>query len=127
MHFVLFLLTIFDIFFKYCFLISGVPTVVAYQPQSSVTIGRQITLVCTITSTPPHTHVKWVKTVNNVPTDVVIDGRKYSGSTVNSPSLTIHSVDSSDVGLYTCYGTNRVGTGQSQEVHIDVVGSMLLK
>ena len=64
--------------------------------------------------------------MNNVPTDVVIDGM-YSGSTVNSPSLTIHSVDSADVGFYTCYGTNRVGTGQSQEVHLDVVGSMLLK
>jgi hypothetical protein len=63
--------------------------------------------------------------VNNVRKEVVIDGRKYSGSTVNSPSLTIHRVDSSDVGYYTCYGSNRVGTGQSQEVHLDVVGSML--
>jgi hypothetical protein len=46
--------------------------------------------------------------VNKVPTDIVIDGSKYSGSTVNSPSLTIHRVDSSDVGYYTCYGSNRV-------------------
>jgi hypothetical protein len=87
-------------------------------------MGRQITLVSTITSTPLHTHVKWVKAVNNVRTDIVIDGSKYSGSTVNSPSLTIHRVDSSDDGYYTCYGSNRVGTGQSQEVHLDVVGCM---
>ena len=90
-------------------------------------MGNDVTLVCIITSTLSYTEVKWVKAVNNVRKEVVIDGRKYSGSTVNSPSLTIHRVDSSDVGYYTCYGSNRVGTGQSQKVHLDVVGSMLLK
>jgi hypothetical protein len=90
-------------------------------------MGNDVTLVCIITSTLSYTEVKWVKAVNNVRKGVVIDGSKYSGSTVNSPSLTIHRVDSSDVGYYTCYGSNSVGTGQSQEVHLDVVGSMLLK
>jgi len=92
-------------------------------------MGNDVTLVCTITSTPSYTEVKWVKAVNKVPTDIVIDGSKYSGSTVNSPSLTIHRVDSSDVGCYTCCGTNSVGTGQSHAVSlvVNVVGSMLLK
>ena len=90
-------------------------------------MGNDVTLVCTITSTPSYNEVKWGKGMHGIPTEVVIDSNKYTGSTVNTPSLTIHSADSSDVGYYTCYGSNRVGTGQSQEVHLDVVGSMLLK
>jgi hypothetical protein len=35
---------------------------------------------------------------------------KYSGSTTTTPSLTIFSVQQSDVGTYTCYGSNSVGT-----------------
>jgi hypothetical protein len=87
-------------------------------------MGNDVTLVCTITSIPSYNEVKWDKGMHGIPTEVVIDSNKYTGSTVNTPSLTIHSADSSDVGYYTCYGTNSVGTGQSQEVHLDVVGCM---
>jgi hypothetical protein len=31
---------------------------------------------------------------------------KYNGGTINTPSLTINSVQQSDAGTYTCFGSN---------------------
>jgi hypothetical protein len=101
----------------------GIPIVNIPQSQYSVTVGNSITLTCTVTSNPTHTSVKWVRVLNNVNTDIAINNNKYSGSTVNTPSLTISSADNSDGGYYTCYATNSIGTGQSQNTFLNVVGS----
>ena len=83
-----------------------------------------MTLTCTVTSNPAHTSVKWVRVLNNVNTDIVVtNNNKYSGATVNGPSLTINNAVSSDGGYYTCYATNSIGTGQSQSTFLNVVGS----
>lgn len=75
-----------------------------------------------MTSNPAHTSVKWVKTLNNANTDVEVTGR-FSGATVNGPSLTISNSVNSDGGYYTCYATNSIGTGQSQSTFLNVIGS----
>lgn len=48
---------------------------------------------------------------------------KYSGSTVGSPSLIINNAVIDDEGFYICRATNAVGTGQSQQTFLDVIGS----
>lgn len=77
-----------------------------------------------MTSNPAHTSVRWVKTLNNVETDITVtNSNKYSGGSVNTPSLTISSAASADGGYYKCYASNSVGTGQSQSTFLNVVGS----
>ncbi|XP_052058083.1 hemicentin-1-like isoform X13 [Mytilus californianus] len=100
----------------------SIPIVTVQQSQYSVTVGNSVTLTCTVTSNPAHTSVKWVKTLNNVNTDIEATGR-YSGATVNGPSLTISNSVNSDGGYYTCYATNSIGTGQSQSTFLNVIGN----
>jgi hypothetical protein len=57
-----------------------------------------------------------------VTTSVVISGR-FSGATVNSPTLTISQAQVADEGYYVCFATNSVGTGQSSQTFLDVIGS----
>lgn len=52
----------------------------------------------------------------------MVSSNKYSGSTVNTPSLTINNVVLSDEASYVCFATNGVGTGQSSQTTVDVAG-----
>lgn len=88
----------------------------------SVSIGGDINLVCTIQSNPPHTVVTWQKINKGVRTTVTISGR-FSGATVNSPTLTISNVTLDDESYYVCFATNSVGNGQSPQCFLDVIGS----
>ena len=81
-----------------------------------------MTLTCTVTANPAHTTVYWQKIVNSVATTVSVNNR-YSGSTVSTPSLTITNAEQSDEGFYVCYATNSIGTGNSQQTFLDVIGS----
>lgn len=83
-----------------------------------------MTLGCTVTANPSHTTVYWRRVINGALTDITVtNNNKYSGSTVNSPSLTIFNADNSDEGNYICYADNSVGTGQSSQTFLDVFGS----
>lgn len=92
------------------------------QPQYSLTVGNNIVLECTVDANPAHTNVMWRKIVNGQPTEITI-GTRFSGSTVSNPSLTINNAQSSDAGYYVCYASNSVGTGQSAQTYLNVVGS----
>jgi hypothetical protein len=96
----------------------GVPTVQVQQPSYSVTTGSTVTLVCTVTSNLAITSVKWQRNVGGSITTINsnTNTNKYSGSTTTTPSLTIFNAASSDVGTYTCFASNSVGTGQSMTV-----------
>lgn len=85
--------------------------------------GSSVTLQCTISGNPVYTTVYWKKIVDGESTDIEINNNKYGGATVNSPSLIIYNAESSDKGFYICYATNSVGTGQSSQTFLDVVGS----
>lgn len=106
--------------FKICSI--GIPVVTIPQAQYSVTVGNNILMECNIDANPAHTNVLWRKIVNGQPTDITI-GNRFSGSTVAIPSLTINSAQSSDAGYYVCYASNSVGTGQSAQTYLNVVGS----
>ena len=86
-----------------------------------------MTLVCTVTSNLPVTNVYWQRNIGGSVTTITVstNTNKYSGSTTTTPSLTIFSVQQSDVGTYTCYGSNNVGTDQSSTT-LSVTGSMYL-
>ena len=94
---------------------SDPPTVQVQQSSYSVTTGNTVTLVCTVSSSLPITSVQWQRNVGGSITTINsnTNTNKYSGSTTTTPSLTIFSVQQSDVGTYTCYGSNSVGTDQS--------------
>ena len=90
------------------------PTVQVQQSSYSVNTGNTVTLACTVSSSLPITNVYWQRNIGGSGTTITTTNtNKYSGSTTTTPSLTIFSVQQSDVGTYTCYGSNRVGTDQS--------------
>ena len=67
--------------------------------------------------------MSWQRIVNGQVTSVSVDGFRITGSTVNSPSLTISNARTSDEGNYICTATNSVGTGSSGQTFLDVTGS----
>ena len=102
------------------------PTVQVQQSSYSVNTGNTVTLVCTVSSSLPITNVYWQRNIGGSGTTITTTNtNKYSGSTTTTPSLTIFSVQQSDVGTYTCYGSNSVGTDQSSTT-LSVTGSMYL-
>ena len=110
-----------------CVLFLAVPTVQVQQSSYSVNSGNTVTLVCTVSSNLPVTSVQWQRNIGGSITTINsnTNTNKYSGSTTTTPSLTIFSVQQSDVGTYTCYGSNSVGTGQSSTT-LSVTGSMYI-
>ncbi|CAC5377795.1 HMCN [Mytilus coruscus] len=98
-------------------------TVTIPQSSYSVLIGQMITIPCIVTGTPTQTNVFWRQVVNGVPTNVVINGNsRYTGGSTSTPSLTIINTENSDEGTYVCYATNIVGTSNSQNSSLDVIG-----
>ncbi|OWF53625.1 Titin [Mizuhopecten yessoensis] len=101
----------------------SLPVVTIAQQSYSVVTGQSVTLACTVSASPTHFNVFWQRIDNNVTSSISIDGSKYSGSTVNNPSLTITNADSNDNTSYTCSATNAVGTGTSGQTTLGVTGS----
>ncbi|XP_076095861.1 basement membrane-specific heparan sulfate proteoglycan core protein-like [Mytilus galloprovincialis] len=107
----------------YLDVIGNIPVVTVQENVYSVNIGSSINLVCNIQANPSHTSVTWRKIINGVTTTVTISGR-FSGATVNSPTLTITNAILDDEGYYICFAMNIVGTGQSSQTFLDVIGSI---
>lgn len=101
----------------------GIPTVTVPQPQYSINSGSSVTLQCSYTANPVATNVYWEKTSANQVTTISTAISKYSGSTVQSPSLIINDADETDEATYVCKVTNSVGTGISTSTFLDVIGS----
>ena len=78
-----------------------------------------------VSGSPSATNVYWQKIQNSVTTTINsnTNTNKYSGSTVNTPSLTVLNADQNDEANYICFAVNAVGTGQSQQTFLDVTGS----
>ena len=53
---------------------------------------------------------------------ITIDGIKYRGATVDSPSLTISDISTSDQGIYVSKATNSVGIGTSDPIYLYATG-----
>ncbi|CAG2185535.1 COL6A [Mytilus edulis] len=92
--------------------------------RSTVRYGGPLTIECTVTSGIPVKEVTWYRVQGDSRTPVVVDGRKYSGSTVRVPSLTINNADFQDEGTYVCTAENAAGVGSSPNGDIDVTGAL---
>ncbi|CAG2194105.1 unnamed protein product [Mytilus edulis] len=104
-----------------------IPSVTIQQSLYNVNYGSSVMLVCSVTANPVHTTVYWRKIKNGVTTDINVanSNNKYSGSTVNNPSLQINNADLNDEANYACFASNSVGTGQSSQTFLDVIGGLL--
>ena len=84
--------------------------------------------MCTVVANPTHNSVYWQRIeTNSQVTDIAIDNSKYQGATVGNPSLTITNVQLVDRLSYICFATNYVGTGQSSQIYLNVIGSKFIK
>ena len=89
--------------------------------------GETVIIQCEVVANPATTSVYWQKltTGNNAVTIDTSNTAKYGGATVASPSLIIRNLDSSDIANYICFAANFVGTGQSGQGSLNVIGSKL--
>ncbi|CAG2239675.1 unnamed protein product [Mytilus edulis] len=99
-----------------------VPNVEIPRKQYSVNYGSQATIPCTITANPSHTSVQWKIIVNGQEQNVDMQNDKYSGGTVNSPSLVIANAQKGDETFYICTAFNGVGRGRSIQTFLRVAG-----
>ncbi|OPL33400.1 hypothetical protein AM593_06933, partial [Mytilus galloprovincialis] len=90
----------------------------------TVLYGGSVTIECTVRSGIPVKEVTWYRVQADSRTSVVVDGRKYSGSTVRVPSLTINSANFQDAGTYVCTAENAAGVGSSHNGGVDVTGAI---
>nr|XP_022324737.1 hemicentin-1-like isoform X38 [Crassostrea virginica] len=105
--------------------IGTVPSVNIQSTTYSVTYGGTVTLECVVNSSPFQTSVEWQRIANGVSTTIdVTQEPRYSGGTVNSPSLIISGAVSGDAGVYVCSATNDAGKGVSGQTVLTVQGSM---
>ncbi|VDI61137.1 Hypothetical predicted protein [Mytilus galloprovincialis] len=109
----------------------GTPPITSIpQPSYTQISGQQIILGCTVNSpNSPLQEVQWTFTNNQGqttdPISILNSNGKYSGSSVNSPSLTINSVASTDQGVYSCKARNLVGTSTNNPTtSLTVTGSV---
>ena len=107
--------------------IPGVPSVTIGQGYT-VNLGSSVTIQCTVFATPSATIVSWKK-INAAGVETIIDlssnSNKYTGGSVNIPSLTVLNAVDSDEAYYVCSATNAAGTGTSSQSYLDVLGSKL--
>ena len=82
--------------------------------------------MCNVSSSLPLTSVELQKYSNGTITTINTESNteKYSGSSTNTPSLTIFYVELSDAGIYTCFASNSDGTGESDMTTLIVSGKV---
>ncbi|VDH95558.1 Hypothetical predicted protein [Mytilus galloprovincialis] len=98
--------------------IGGKPTVTTTQSIVSTDFGKELTLTCIVNATPKITKIYWYKKVNsqNHVTFIYAGFPGMSGSTVETPSLTIKSGTPANNGTYSCVAENVVGITGSKPV-----------
>ncbi|XP_071149869.1 uncharacterized protein [Mytilus edulis] len=108
----------------YVTITGDVPTVFVGGKNYTIGYGREIALICNISSDPPANNVYWEK---------VAHGSKHilnnwtigiQGVSVDTPSLTIMESTTADIGTYRCVAINDIGTGFSEFIKLDVIGEL---
>lgn len=80
------------------------------------------TLACSVSGKPPPQKMSWIKRLNGVDTAINQTGKKYSGGTIDCPSLTIKDFDMPDEGAYICQAINDAGEGFSEALYLSCIG-----
>ena len=88
--------------------------------QYNPTIGTTVTLICQVTSGTA-TGISWTKDGNTLTI-----GNRYSGGSVNTPSLSISGVVQSDGGNYVCQATDGTATVNTYTINVSPRGMFLL-
>ncbi|XP_052674345.1 hemicentin-1-like isoform X2 [Crassostrea angulata] len=105
--------------------IGTVPSVNIPQTSYSVTYGGTVTLGCVVNSNPFQNRVEWQRIANGVSTTLNVTAEpRYSGGSINTPSLTITGAVSGDAGVYVCSATNDAGKGVSGQTVLSVQGNL---
>lgn len=92
--------------------VTGFPNVTV--PENAVgTLNGDIILMCNVDANPSVTSVEWSTVNGTVVTSIDVSADHYSGSTRETPSLTIQSLRKADAGVYHCSATSDLGTGES--------------
>ncbi|XP_052090216.1 tenascin-like [Mytilus californianus] len=105
---------------------TGVPIVYVHQLLYNATFGSTVTLNCSVSTTTSSTitEVYWQKwdecQIKYISSTTTSSSAKYSGSTVNTPSLTVFNAEGLDVASYTCFASNIAGTGYSTASFLNV-------
>ena len=95
--------------------------VVGVKSFSDITqIHEDVVLHCEIQFSSSVEYLYWQQDYSNLTVD---NNVRYSGGTIDSPSLTIHNVLYDDTGYYTCNVVSQSGTGTSLFINLTVVGN----
>lgn len=99
---------------------------VAPELRYTVQYGQYVTLKCGCNGGPPARRIEWEKDGKRL--TAPLDGSKYIGSTVDSPSLTILNTNYNDNGIYTCIAitcNREILKGNSIDLSVDKLGTYL--
>jgi hypothetical protein len=95
--------------------------VVGVKSFSDITqIYEDVVLHCEIQFSSSVEYLYWQQDYRNLTVD---NNVRYSGGTIDSPSLTIHNVLYDDTGYYTCNAVSQSGTATSLVINLTVVGN----
>ena len=99
------------------------PEILHIHDNVSVLYGESAEIFCNVSSDLNITSVTWRKREDSEDINIA-DKRKYSGGTLNNPSLTILRTDQYDEGEYRCAVSNNQGTGTGHFIPLHVTGIM---
>lgn len=71
-----------------------------------------ITINCTVKG-PEVNIIWWIKYIKYSPTNITVDGVKYSGGRTSSPALIINNLTNNDAAQYQCAAANPGGNYKS--------------
>ena len=88
--------------------------------ETEIPAGSQATILCSMESPFGFgiVSINWTLDGNNVNLNSV----KYDGNILGTHTLKIHDFQSGDSGRYRCIAANAMGTGQSEEIELQMIG-----
>ncbi|XP_052081164.1 cell adhesion molecule DSCAM-like [Mytilus californianus] len=91
-----------------------------------VDYGSSMTTDCSFQTSEwnPVREIYWHFNNSGVITRIVKGTERISGSSIETPSLTIFNATSSESGTYTCYVRNDIGTGHSIPIYVKITGDV---
>ena len=96
------------------------PNVTVQADETRIPVGGQAAILCTIDSPLGILSVNW--TLNG--TKIDLGCRKYYGKILGTHTLQIKDFQSDDSGRYECIAATAMGTNQSGEIEIKMIGKL---
>ena len=88
--------------------------------ETIIPTGSQAAILCTIDSPLGILSLNW--TLNG--TKIDLSRTKYEGMLLGTHTLQINDFQSDDSGRYTCIAATAMGTSQSEEIEIKMIGKL---